>query len=156
MYFPTDASPTSSRAPAHDSGPMWIGRVGSRRGPGFEYDDGRVHSDHAIRSFTYVAPAHLRARPARIAHARLQVVHTRRNLRLSTFARRAMTSKSGLLPLADCSIFLRRSARRPGNGFCEASYLSLRPRQLTLVSAPCGAVMRGGDLWLPGRARQQA
>jgi hypothetical protein len=36
MHSPADASPTPSRAPAHGSGPMWIGRVGSRRGPGFE------------------------------------------------------------------------------------------------------------------------
>ena len=33
---PVNASPKPSRATAHDSGPMWIGRVGSRRGPGFE------------------------------------------------------------------------------------------------------------------------
>ncbi len=36
MHSPAGASPTHSRAPAHGSGPMWIGRVGSRRGPGFE------------------------------------------------------------------------------------------------------------------------
>ena len=34
MHSPADASPTPSRAPAHGSGPMWFGRVGSRRGPG--------------------------------------------------------------------------------------------------------------------------
>jgi len=33
---PTDASPTSSRTPAHGSGATWVGRVGPRRGPGFE------------------------------------------------------------------------------------------------------------------------
>jgi hypothetical protein len=36
MHPPVNASPCPSRATAHDSGPMWIGRVGSRRGPGFE------------------------------------------------------------------------------------------------------------------------
>jgi hypothetical protein len=36
MRSPVNASPKPSRAPAHDSGPMWIGRVGSRRGSGFE------------------------------------------------------------------------------------------------------------------------
>ena len=33
---PVNASPRPSRATAHDSGPMWFGRVGPRRGPGFE------------------------------------------------------------------------------------------------------------------------
>jgi len=36
MRSPVNASLRPSRATAHDSGPMWIGRVGSRRGPGFE------------------------------------------------------------------------------------------------------------------------
>jgi len=36
MRSPTDASPMPSRTTAHGSGPMWFGRVGSRRGPGFE------------------------------------------------------------------------------------------------------------------------
>ena len=36
VHSPTDASPVPSRTPAHGSGPMRIGRVGSRRGPGFE------------------------------------------------------------------------------------------------------------------------
>ncbi len=36
MHSPVNASPRPSRATAHDSGPMWFGRVGSRRGPGFE------------------------------------------------------------------------------------------------------------------------
>jgi hypothetical protein len=36
VHSPADASPASLRASAHGSGPMWIGRVGSRRGPGFE------------------------------------------------------------------------------------------------------------------------
>jgi hypothetical protein len=33
---PVNASPLPSRATAHDSGSVWIGRVGSRRGSGFE------------------------------------------------------------------------------------------------------------------------
>ena len=36
MRSPVNASLRPSRATAHDSGPMWIGRVGSRRGSGFE------------------------------------------------------------------------------------------------------------------------
>jgi hypothetical protein len=36
MRPPVNASPKPSRATAHDSGSMRIGRVGSRRGPGFE------------------------------------------------------------------------------------------------------------------------
>jgi len=36
LRSPVNASLRPSRATAHDSGPMWIGRVGSRRGPGFE------------------------------------------------------------------------------------------------------------------------
>jgi hypothetical protein len=36
MPSPTDASSASLRTPTHGSGPMWIGRVGSRRGAGFE------------------------------------------------------------------------------------------------------------------------
>jgi hypothetical protein len=42
-------------------------------------------------------PARLRARPARIAHARLQVAHTGRNLRLSTFAPSRDDEQVGLL-----------------------------------------------------------
>src|SRR6202048_667807 len=36
MRSPVNASPMPSRASAHDSGSMRFGRVGSRRGPGFE------------------------------------------------------------------------------------------------------------------------
>src|SRR6478609_5178120 len=36
MPSPTDASSPSLRTPTHGSGPMWIGRVGPRRGAGFE------------------------------------------------------------------------------------------------------------------------
>src|SRR5205807_10293260 len=39
MPSPTDASSASLRTPTHGSGPMWIGRVGPRRGPGFEDAD---------------------------------------------------------------------------------------------------------------------